>query len=277
MGHSSLPKHLLTAVQVERNLLFHYVAELEACRTELKSKGDNDAKVQHLSLLVDYIKTTYTSTKTRLAIYLKNREITYDLLWALFKPHSAVYTTILDSAKPACFRYDSGKEKTGSDGVTYFHVECRYMDYNGTAFGEVSTALGIRKFPGKKSIDSLEAFPLVFHRRHQEMKKYLLRCGQKFLSLMGIHHAQYSGNAFFFEMGDYTQVPVESRIMVDVAYFRKVNPNYVRPRINELAQSTRSYFDMVPDAVKSKGLEPKTLSDADLMICSQAVYGWNFL
>lgn len=45
MGHSWLSGHLLTAVQVERNLLFHYVAELEACRTELKSDGDNDAKV----------------------------------------------------------------------------------------------------------------------------------------------------------------------------------------------------------------------------------------
>ena len=65
--------------------------------------------------------------------------------------------------------------------------------------------------------------------------------------------------------------------MVDVAYFRKVIPNYVRPRINELAQSTSSYFfNVAPDAVKSKGLEPKALSDGDLMICSQTVYGWSF-
>lgn len=146
-----------------------------------------------------------------------------------------IYTTILDAEKLACLRYDSGSERT-ANGVPYFHAECAYLDYNGQTFGEVSTALGIRAFQGAKQIDGLEAFPLEFHRQQDEMKKYFIRCGRQFTSLIGQHHAQYRGNAFYMENGDYVEVPVDSRIVVDVAYFRKVNPNCARPRINELAR-----------------------------------------
>jgi hypothetical protein len=97
--------------------------------------------------------------------------------------------------------------------------------------------------------------------------------------LIGQYHAQYRGNAFYIENGDYVKVPVDSGIMVDVAYFRKVNPNYARPRINELARpgSSNSIFifssDTETDKIKHNGLDKKTISDEELMICSRMVYG----
>ena len=220
--------------------MYHYVHELGAHRTELEDNTHGDVKLKHLNLLVEYIHTTYASTTSRLASLLKNREITYDLLWALFKPNTTIYTTILDAEKPACYRYNVGKERATTTGITYFHVECRYLDFNGQVFGEVSTALGMGTFQGAKRIDSLEAFPLAFHRRQKEMREHCVRCGRHFISLTGQRHVQYRGNAFYIEKGDYVEVPVDSRIMVDVAYFRKVNPNYARPHINELARPSSS-------------------------------------
>ncbi|KAL9629437.1 MAG: hypothetical protein Q9164_006881 [Protoblastenia rupestris] len=70
--------------------------------------------------------------------------------------------------------------------------------------------------------------------------------------------------------------------MVDVAYFRKVNPNYARPQVNELARPSSSdgiyilWSDTEADEVKSNGLDTTTISEEDLMICSQTVYGWSF-
>ena len=215
--------------------------------------------------MIEYINTTYASTRSRLALYLKDRKITYELLWALFKPNTTVYTTILDAEKPACYAYNSGKERT-TNGVTYFHVDCRYLDFNGHVFGESSIALGIRTFQGAKRIDRLEAFPLEFHQQQNKMREHLLKCGRRFISLMGQHHVQYQGNAFFIEDGDYIQEPVDSRIMVDASYFRKVNPNYIRPHINELARPRSSngwfIFDTELDDVKS--------NDHD---CAQSVTG----
>ncbi|KAI9791932.1 MAG: hypothetical protein M1835_008168 [Candelina submexicana] len=270
-------------ITLERNLLYHYVPELEAHQTRLKDDANNDAKVKHLNLLVEYIRTVYVSTTSRLTSLLRNREITYDLLWALFKPNMKIYTTILDAEKPACYRYDSGKEKTTTTGLTYFHVECRLLDFNGQVFGEVSTALGIRIFQGAKRVDRLEAFPLEFHRHQKKMKDYLVRCGRRFVSLMGQHHVRYHGNAFYIEKGEYVEVPVDSRIMVDAAYFRKINPNYTRPHVNELARPSSSnnicglfFFDTESEEVKSNCLDTNTMSEDDLMICSQTVYGWSF-
>lgn len=199
--------------------MFHYLAELEAHRTELKDDSDH-AKLKHLTLLVDYIRTAYASTTSRLALYLKNREISYDLLWALFKPNTAVYTTMFDAENPACFKYESGKERINSNDVAYFHVECHYLDYNGKAFGEVSTALGIRMFQGAKRIDSLEAFPLEFHRHYKDIRMYLLKCGRRFVSLMGEHHVQYLGDAACLEQGEYIEVPVDSRIILAILTFQ---------------------------------------------------------
>ncbi|KAI9715641.1 MAG: hypothetical protein M1812_005793 [Candelaria pacifica] len=270
-------------ITLERNLLYHYILKLEAHQTGLEDDANNDAKVKHLNLLVEYIRTVYVSTTSRLISLLGNREITYDLLWALFKPNAKIYTTILDAEKPACYRYDSGKEKTTTTGLTYFHVECRLLDFNGQVFGEVSTALGIRKFQGAKRVDRLEAFPLEFHRHQKKMKDYLVRCGRRFVSLMGQHHVRYHGNAFYIEKGEYVEVPVDSRIMVDAAYFRKINPNYTRPHINELARPSSSnnicslfFFDTESEEVKSNCLDTATMSEEDLMICSQTVYGWSF-
>ena len=99
---------------------------------------------------------------------------------------------------------------------------------------------------------------------------------------MGQHHVYYRGNAFYLEKGDYVEVPVDSRIMVDVAYFRKLNPNYARPQVNELARSSSSdglwilWSDTEADEVKSNGLDAETMSKDDLMICSQTVCGWSF-
>lgn len=107
------PLHLLrtnlTTEQLERNLLYHYITELEAYRTELEDDTDSNAKLKHLGLLVEYIRAAYISTLSRLVSLLENREITYDLLWALFKPNIVIYTTVLDAEKPACCGYDSAR------------------------------------------------------------------------------------------------------------------------------------------------------------------------
>ena len=57
---------------------------------------------------------------------------------------------------------------------------------------------------------------------------------------MGEHHVYYCSNAVYLMDGEYIKVPVDSRVMVDVVYFRKLNPNYSTLRINKLARSSPS-------------------------------------
>jgi hypothetical protein len=85
------------------------------------------------------------------------------LLWALFKPNGHVVTICRGSSKPRCARYDFSEEKEIRQGVKYFELQCRYLDFDGKVFGEVMDRLPIEKFYGAKRIDALEAFPLVYH------------------------------------------------------------------------------------------------------------------
>jgi hypothetical protein len=66
--------------------------------------------------------------------------------------------------------------------------------------------------------------------------------------------------------------------MIDMSYFRKVNPNYVRPAINELIRfNSSSLYYHYPvnngDQIKNNGFNPTLLSKDDLIICYQTVYG----
>lgn len=101
------------------------------------------------------------------------------------------------------------------------------------------------------------------------MREYFVRYSRHFASLMGQHHVQYRGNAFYLEKGDHVEVPIDSRIMVDIAYFRKVNPNYARPQVNELARSSSS------DGFWILWSDTEADEEDDLMICSQTVYSWS--
>jgi hypothetical protein len=78
---------------------------------ELKEYQCDDSYLKHFNLLVDFIKVTYASTTERLTALLKDHEITYDLLWALFKPNIVVYTTYYGTGKPRCVRYYFREER----------------------------------------------------------------------------------------------------------------------------------------------------------------------
>ena len=248
--------------------------------------SDNDLCMKHLTLLIDHIKTTYTSTKHSLVSLLKGNEITYDLLWALFKPNSLVYTTCFGTSKPRCVKYDSAEEKASITGTKYYSLGCRYLDFNGEVFGEVSIELKIMKFRGTKRINTLEAFPLQYHRSSNSIKADLVQCGRKFVSLIGSHHRQYYGSAFYMKKDEAIQVPVNSRIMVDANFFRKMNPNYSVSRVTEPAVLSATedgwiLFDDAPskpplDQVKSNGIEPAKMKEDELLTCSPTVPGFSF-
>jgi len=254
---------------------------LKAYRNKLSDDVGQDAEeLKHLNLLVNFIKSKYASTISRLISLLKNDEITYDLLWILFKPNTIVYIICLDIEKPLCFRFDMGEEKTTANRVTYFHMECRYLDSDGLVFGEVWTALGVGKFAGVKRIVTLDAFPLEYHPRRSEMRASLIERGRRFVSLLGVQYLQYHGNAFFMEKGEVVEVPVKSRIMVDAAFFRENNSNYVRPRISGLIERhplSAGWYNFEPEKlVKSNDAEPSQMNEDALLLCSSTVRGWSF-
>jgi hypothetical protein len=238
-------------------------------------------------LLLDFIRTAYASTIECLGLLLEKHQITYDLLWTLFKPNNLAYTKCFGTGQPRCVRYEFGEEKKTKDGVEYFHVKARYLDFDGKMFGETSSEHAIEKFRGAKQITALEVFPLKYHPGERHVRAKLSEFGRKFLSMMDIHLCEYKGKAFYIERGRVVEIFVESRVVVDAAYFREENPNYTRPSIKESNRgpppppSSWTFIDLDeideegPSPAKGNGMDPSEVKGDDLLICSPTVPGFS--
>ena len=90
-----------------QSLLYHYLSDLEECRQNPDAALDRST-LEHLDLLLDFIKTAYASTTERLGPLLEKGQITYELLWTLFKPNTLAYTKCFGTGQPRCVKYDKG-------------------------------------------------------------------------------------------------------------------------------------------------------------------------
>lgn len=233
-----------------------------------------------MKLLIDHITTAYAPMTQRLDTLEEEGLITYDLLWALFKPNNLVFTKCSDTRKPRCVRFDFGEERTTGFGENYYHLEGRYLDFDGKVFGKLAIRLKIGKFRGTKHINALEVFPLQYHSDEAGARTYLDKCGRRFLSPAGAHHREYDGPAFIMAEGRPVTVPVTGRVMVDPAYFHEANPNYKRPSLslekNSLGDMDSDDDDPNPnDSIRSIGLQPTEVAGDDVLICSPTVFGYS--
>lgn len=219
---------------------------------------------------------------------LQHGHITYDLLWALFKPGCQVYTTCIGTKEPRCVIFDAGEERT-HDGETWFNLECRFLDYDGVKFGEAGIFHRVRKFRGSKPIETLEAFPLCHHPKHQQIKDDLVKRGQKFRDLAGSHVGHCEGSAFFMNKGKPIKVNINSRVAVDAAFFHEMQPNYARPSLRDLAVQEVdgiTFFDPVADItekcerekekMREGELDGKLLSETNLLVACPTVCCFSF-
>jgi hypothetical protein len=260
---------------VDRNLLYNCLQKLDIAP---HAGAHNAEALSHLALLIDCIKSAYMETTERLQALLAERTITYDLLWALFKPGQQICTTCRESGNPRSLIYDFGEYKKTNQGVEYFQLTGRYFDFNGEIFGEVEDEVIILKFHGAAPISKLAVFSLHHHPTRKAMEDHLRRCGRGFIRMMTSQHCHYRGVAFFKDKDSIRQQTVDGRIMVDASRFRKVNPGYskLQNRITVIDMFGDPAADDFRERVKCIGKSFDELTEDDLLVCSPTVLGFSF-
>jgi hypothetical protein len=88
-------------------------------------------------------------------------------------------------------------------------MEGRYLDFNGKVLSEAVIHLSIEKFHGAKQIDTLKVFPLHYYLNESDARAQLLKCGHRFLRLIGIHHVKHYRKAFYMEKGRLIKVTIK--------------------------------------------------------------------
>lgn len=242
--------------EVDPNLLFLYLEEFRAymkklkkkARTEKKSKARKQAaiKAAHLKVLIKYLDTDYADTKKTLHPLLKSNLITFDLLWALFKPNTIAYTSTYGHAdEPRAFKIEYAIKENSVLKGDYYVVEGRYLEYDGRSFGMGAMSVNVDNFKGARKITSLKCYPIQYHPESKQLEEKLIERGKKFVSLRGMNYRFHKGMAFFKKKQNVIKVNVNGRIMIDPALHRRINPNYpistVRPKDEDIIEE--SSFD----------------------------------
>ncbi|CRG92464.1 ATP-dependent zinc metalloprotease FtsH homolog [Talaromyces islandicus] len=262
---------------IERNTLFHFLQELKAyARPNSGTEVSTDA-ILHLNLLVQHLEEAYQSTMEQLQSLMSYQKITWNLLWALFKPGALVFMTCPSTGLPRCVQYNAGEVKKTIRNVDCFEIQGHYLDFNGEIFGESTETLQIDFFRGAKRIDSLPVYPLSNH-PDPAIQTRLVSNGQRFVSLMASHHCRYEGNMFVLFEKEMMKLPIKSDIIVDAKTFREMNPNYPK-----LETKKPDCFDMwggtregeTEDRVQPNGLDVGAMKEVDLIRCSPTVLGFS--
>ncbi len=224
-------------------------------------------------MLLDYLDTTFKPIDNQLSELLKERKITYSLLWALFPPNGEVYTTCKGTQASRCLLFDQMEEKKGMDGSKYMELRCRYLGFDGKIVGEVATTESIPIFSGAQLIERLLAFPFRWHPEKDKIRTLLEACGRTWVSLLGVHHREYQGLAFDYDDKDkIAALSVDGNIMVDPVSFREQMPNYPSARVQRVR---RESGDGRSDELKPVDIDPSQLTPKQLVTCSPTVLGFS--
>ncbi|KAG6003254.1 hypothetical protein E4U43_000943 [Claviceps pusilla] len=229
--------------KLDPNLLFLYLEDLRSflkILKELEPAGKHrrerrrnqrrlGKKRKELKVLIKYLDKDYAKVKGSLYPMLDSGIISFEYLWALWKPSTLVYSTKYDQAEDArVFRVDIAVLQDTIFQGNFYVVEGKYLEFDGKRFGFGSVAEEIPEFQGTRKITSLPFYPLSYHKDESKVRQTLIERGKKFVSLSGTHLKDYSGLAYQLrKKGNMTKFHIQkSRIMVDPAIFRRINPNY---------------------------------------------------
>jgi len=224
---ANIKSHAPPDLQLEPNLLFNYLPELESYLTDHETPEESSPKtITHLRLLIEYIQADYGDIQKRLFPMLANTEITFELLWALFLPNSLLFTIDPGSGEDRMIKLDWVELRETPDRGKFYQLDCHYVEFDGKIFGEAACTLEVPEFRGVRKIDQLGVYPIQYHAKEDALKQKLIERGKKFCELKGMHYRMYKGIAYFKKKKGFVKVNINGRVMVDPLTFRRVNPNY---------------------------------------------------
>lgn len=197
-------------------------------KSRRKNQARLDDKKKHLKVLMKYLETDYERVKSSLDPMLKNGLITFDLLWALWKPDTLAYcSTYGNLDMPRVFKVESAERHSTMHKGEFYYLDGKYLEFDGKRFGYGHIFEEIPEFKGARKITSLPCYPLSYCANEEEVRERLIIRGQKFVDLSGMHYKAYNGMAFMKRKKAIIRFNItNSRIMIDPASFRRINPNY---------------------------------------------------
>jgi hypothetical protein len=202
-------------------MLFLY---LEDIRTYAKTISPETIEAQHCSLLISYLTADYAETSEKLHPMVKVSIITFEYIWALFKPGTIAIARQSDAdEEDFCFKVDyitrDIPERQTKDYKERYLIEGHCLDFDGRKFGYRDVVVEIEKFKGARNMKKLRAYPLTYCTEAATVSKIRDR-GRRFTTIVQKTVYQYNDLA---RSPSCETLQIHGRIIVDELGYRKEN------------------------------------------------------
>jgi hypothetical protein len=241
---------------------------IERVEAEKSNPEPNKARVDELSVALQYIAEHYASTINSLSSLSAHGEITFDLLWALFPPNTAIWTKNNLLREPQVLKLQKGDYETRQNGSRHYSMDSRLIAHDGEKFGWTEKSLSIEQFDGAKKVVNLNCVPLNYIADKEAVCNNLKQRGKQYLELLAASsgtYQEYVGSAIAENRNvtvcdEYKKVliHVSGRIMID----------------NTTLAQQNEYTDLLKPAVEDE--HSTSLSDAELLYCNHFIGGFAF-
>ncbi|RDW66362.1 hypothetical protein BP6252_09997 [Coleophoma cylindrospora] len=271
---------------------FYARGGLEESLQEESSKDlpDKDL-IEDIRTALAFLDEECESTTANLKSLLPHGDIMFDHLWAIFPPHSVLYSSTNALQQPRALGFSSARYTKGPSGEEVFLVSARMIHHSGDKPGWAMETFQIRAFEGSQKIRSLPIYPLQFHSDPDGVRLELLARGHVYLELAEKPTCK-----------DYRDLAVKSvdrnRINGPPRGPPGIPPGMLPPGMQQPTEHTGELEDrfdatgriMVDPVAFSKHkpnsllLEPrvtqpvdtKKLTDDEIMLCNYKLFGFSF-
>lgn len=245
------------------HLLFHSLPQLEKRLADEESSEPSDAKViEHLQEIIKFTREELAADISSLATLVPAGEITWNRLWALFKPNQLAYHfhQLTEQHLVVMTRWtDIVKECDGQ----YFRVGVDIINDDGVSFGLAKKIFEIKEFEGSSRILDLTVYPIEFSPKKDDILAHARARAKKFVSMVGHQYMDISGSAMR-EIRSATHKPRNVR-------FFSFGKMIVDPKSFRLFEPDAEY-----NLAVYQGLDRDKLDEDQLAICTPIILGYCF-
>ena len=260
---------------IDSGVLYHAATELRLRKKEEEANLPKEMQDVNLIFELDaaltFLNEEFALDIPRIEGLKQNDEITFDYLWAILPPNELLF--MVDELSEPCvchLLYSYKLEKRDDPNKVYWVILANRVDHNGKDFGTTyPESLDIPRFPGSKKIAELEAFPLRFHPKEEEIRQSLYERGQKRCHIQNRRLNNYKGHGLIEvekrngeqDITKMEKVNFHGRVIIDHAVYDQIVPrNTMIPKIQAIISKealTKDQILMLPSMLYGFSLGDK--------------------
>ena len=173
-------------MQASPELLFYARPHLIKRKAEEKERTiPNQALIDDIGTALRLVQEDYESTILNVDSLLENREITWDLIWAICPPKATFLAPRYGLMHQMQAFYVAGSSyEQRPNNTRYFRVNGKIISHDGSDFGWGNISIEIDQFEGARPLTSLDAFPLEYKPDFEAVRDKLVARGFAYVSIV---------------------------------------------------------------------------------------------